>query len=140
MLDTSSININIDDYLQLVREYNPYSPIPEQHQLIQNYKTPSREYMYHSSKNLNIHDAQKRDLQHIIQKCFMCSIEERYQACIVWIYKMSTAHREFYLINRAKDKLIQYIINPPQIPNKTTSTSYSICPCCKSNIRLSICN
>jgi hypothetical protein len=140
-------DISPEEYIQLVRDYNPQYPMKELQKLVQNYRTPTQYKLRKDTENLCINQLTYDTLNYIITKCWICPTQEQYKACIVGIYKMHIDNRSLYQINKAKNKMIQYLINPPQKQNTVQSnnnqekyTSISYCPCCKFNIRLPVCN
>jgi hypothetical protein len=109
------------DYSKKIMEYNPFNPTPEHEELLQNYKTPSTEYISKSARALDKDQVKLDTLEYLIERCYQCTEDERHQACIVTLYRFSL-EASVDLVNEAKTELADILQS--KVTKRTFDTSF----------------
>lgn len=98
------------NYIDLLLKFNPSQIDSDYQTVIDTYKTPSREYIKKSARNLSCEEIELETLEYIITTCRECSLKQRYEACIVSLYKIYTEHHSSRDdIEKIKSELKQYL-------------------------------
>lgn len=97
------------DYISLLRTFNPIKISQEHQNLIKSYRTPQKKYLSPSQQSLNYNEVANATLQYLIERCWMCQKQEKYEACIVTLYKLYENRQDIMLIEKVKNKLTRYI-------------------------------
>ncbi len=104
------------DYKFLIENFNSAKPNIEQQELIDKYHTPNRSYIKPSARGISYEDVSLDTLRYIIETCYECSTDEKYQAILVIIYETYLMYKSDKNINiilaEAKEELIPFVLVP----------------------------
>ena len=107
------------DYSNKILEYDPFNPTPDYAMFLHNYKSPSKEYISNSARALDKDQVKLDTLEYLIERCYQCTEQERYQACIVTLYRFS--------LESAEDSIAEAKIELASIMQyKTTKRTFDI--------------
>lgn len=105
------------DYVSKFIECNPIELKEEELALINNYKTPSREYLKRSARNISYKDIALDTLEYILSTCHQCSMQDKYEAALVTLHKIAMLPNiSAKEIEDSKKELLAYIeITQPDV-------------------------
>lgn len=104
-------HIPLVDYKLKIQLFNLLEPQEEYIEVISAYRTPSRNYIRPSARNLSAKEVNFDLLVYIIQHCHQCNMQQKYEASIVALHKFHEIKRNAALTDQLKHKLIDSFDN-----------------------------
>lgn len=97
------------DYIRKLKSIDVYNFTADEQNIISEYRTPNRNYITSSARDISGEEVDLETLEYILSKCHKCKTQEKYEASLILLSKLVADNVAKELIDAAKEELLEYI-------------------------------